>query len=422
MIACDDRRDNRYFLLQVKLIRTIRHYHFNAARVVALLACLAAANLSAGDQSIYLIASEPYLDRLESFPTLLFRVENGDLIKVRTVTTQEQDTRFVDVYPGRGYALVGSDRRRWPGSLLLLDVIDMNSVSVQKSYEIDLCDDCSFLSSHMQDGPDGPVYFFYGYNRGSSSYKGVDLKTGRLMNGFDRIDQANAHRTGTGSSFVDRLRALSGIIHDGDLLIFGEGKGPRRRELGWRLPQEFGWELGSTNISLLVNNDEVRVVDVWRASDWKGEVRGMGVHVFDKAAGEWSKLDIRSGMGSFRAYGHWLAREDIQSYRPGVLNYVRLKRHRFPPFLSAAERFEFRRYAPSGRLFFYNARTKVVIVHDTGEPDSEVLYVDEDRFAYFRVSDELRRARIGDGKLGPEEVLVKAPELWAVHWLFFGRE
>ena len=335
MIACDDRRDNRHFLLQVKPIRTIGHSHFNAARVVALLACLAAANLSAGDQSIYLIASEPYLDRLESFPTLLFRVENGDLIKVRTVTTQEQDTRFVDVYPGRGYALVGSDRRRWPGSLLLLDVIDMNSVSVQKSYEIDLCDDCSFLSSHMQDGPDGPVYFFYGYNDGSDIYKGVDLTTGRMSNDFDVDDEANAYRTGKGSSFVDRLRGLT---------------------------------------------------------------------------------------GAFRGYGHWLAREDIQSYKPGVVDLERLKRHRFAPFSSAAERFEDDQAAPSGRFRLYNARTKELIEHDTGEPDTEVLYVDEDRFAYFRVSDELRRARIGDGKLGPEEVLAKAPELWAVHWLFFGRE
>ena len=61
-------------------------------------------------------------------------------------------------------------------------------------------------------------------------------------------------------------------------------------------------------------------------------------------------------------------------------------------------------------------------MHDTGEPNSEVLYVDEEARVYYRVSDELRRARIQDGRLEKSMVLVKVPELWAVHWLFVGHE
>lgn len=389
--------------------------------VVALVACLVSANVWAKEQGVYLIASEPYLNRLEGFPTLLYRVEDGELIKVRTVTTQQQGANFVDVIPGRGYVLVGSDRGLAHGSLLL-DVIDMGSVSAQTSYEMEICQDCSIISSHMQEGADGQHYFVVGYNAGSSSYKGVNLKSGHLTSSLGPIDEANAYRTGTGSSFVDRLSESGGVLHDGDLFIFGEGEGPHRLELGLRLPGGKSRDPGSIAATLLVNNDDIRLTMVFRNGEWTGEVRGLGLYVFDKDAEEWSRLKAPRGVGSFRAFGHWLMREDIQWYEPGALDLDRLKLHHFPPFLSAAERFESRHLAPSGRLFFYNARTKATIVHDTGEPDAEALYVDEEDVAWYRVSDELRRAPIQEGKLGPEEVVAKAPELWAVHWLFFGTE
>ena len=387
----------------------------------ALLAGLTIPAVGSEEPSVYLIAGEPHINRLEGFPTVLYRVEDGELIKVRTVTTQQQDAEFVDVIPGRGYVLVGSDRGQDQGSLL--DVIDMRSVSTQKSFDIDICDGCSFRrSGHMHEGRDAPVYFFSGYGNSRSQYTGVDLTTGRMMSDFEPIDRANAYRTGTGSSYVDRLRGYSRIMHDGELFIYGRGESPRRYELGWRLPEGFDWEPGATGTTVIVNNDDMRLITVRRRGEWTGEVRGLGFHVFDKAAGEWSRLEIPRSSGSFRAFGHWLMREDIQSYEPGALDLERLKRHHFPPFLSAAERFEFGRYAPSGRLYVYNARTGKLIVHDTGEPDTEALYVDEDDVAWYRVSDELRRAPIQEGKFGPEEVVAKAPELWAVHWLFFGRE
>ena len=387
---------------------------------ILLLTCLAYPYAWAKEQDIFLIASEPHIAILESFPTLLYRVEGDVLVKVRTVTTQRQDTKFVDVFPGRGYALIGSDRGNGRGSILL-DIIDMNAVSAQKSYDIDLSDGYSLVSSHMQYGHEAQVYFLEGYKyKNGGNYTGLNLATGQRSNQFDRIDEANAYRIGTGSSFVDRASRFVGIIDSSELLIFG-GESPRRRALGWRLPERFDWELGSIFTDVLVNNDDVRLISVYRNSDWKGEVRGLGLHVFDKAAGEWFQLDAPMGMGSFRAFGHWLAREEIQPYRPGDLNLERFQWHQFAPFLSVAERFESRRYAPSGRLYFYNARTRVSIVHDTGEPDTEILFVDDDDVAWYRVSDELHRAPILEGGLGSPEVVVAAPELWAVHWLFFGK-
>ena len=46
------------------------------------------------EPGVYLIASEPHINHVESFPTVLYRVEDGGLVKVRTVTTQLQDVKF----------------------------------------------------------------------------------------------------------------------------------------------------------------------------------------------------------------------------------------------------------------------------------------------------------------------------------------
>ena len=394
-----------------------------SAAIFALAACLASAADCAEERNVYLIASEPTADFLGGFPTLLYRVEGGGLVKVRTVTTQRQDTRFVDVYPELGYALVGSGISRESGSHLL-DVIDMNSVSTQKSYEIDVCDGCSYISSRMQDRHGALAYVFRGYTEGRSylgEFKGVDLKSGRIMSGFEWIDQVNAFRNGSGSSFVDHPYAFGAIMHGNEVLEYGR-ESVRRHELDWARPEVKGWEPGSTFTRFLVNNDDIRLVRVSLHEEWRGDVPGLGSYVFDKAAGEWSRLDVPGGYGPFRAFGHWLAMEDLQDFTPGSLDLERLKAHWFSPFLSAAERFEMRGYGPSGRLSFYNVRTKDLIVHETGEPNSEVLYVDEGDVAWYRVSDELRRARILGDRLGPPEVIAKGPELWAVHWLFFGRE
>lgn len=391
------------------------------AAIFALAACLASAAVCATERNVYLIASEPTADFLGGFPTLLYRVDGGGLVKVRTITTQRQDTRFVDVYPELGYALVGSETSREGGSYLL-DVISMGSVSRQKSYEINVCDGCSYISSHIQDRRDALAYVVRGYDYTKGrSYKGVDIKSGQTMSGFEWIDEANAYRNGDGSYFVDSPYAFGAVMHGNEVLEYGR-ESVRRHKLDWRLPEVKGLEPESTVMDVVVNNDDMRLVRLY-PREWRDKIPGMGPYIFDKVAGEWSKLSMPgSGYGAYRAFGRWLAMADFQDYSPRSLDLERLRGQWFPPFPSAAERFEMKGYAPSGRLFLYNARTNALIVHDTGEPNSEVLHVDGDDAAWYRVSDELRRAPILGDRLGPPEVVAKGPELWPVHWLFFGKQ
>ena len=326
----------------------------------------------------------------------------------------------VAVYPGRGLALVlskGADSTSY-----LLDVLDMQSVTSQKSHDIDLAPRGYHTRGSLHIRADEPIVVFSTLDaKDKLEYLGLNLITGAFSSDFQWADGAEAYSAGTGSSFVDRHRPFAAVMHGNQVVSYG-GASPRRDDMSWRLPERWGWEPGATITRVLVNNDDVRMISVYPRIELSSETRGLGLHVFDKSKGEWAKLDVPTGLGSFRAFGYWIAREEIQPYRPGTIDLEPYRRHWTAPFLSTAERFEFRRYSPSGRLFFYNARTRTITVHDTGEPDSEVLHVDGADVAWYRVSDELRKAKIENGKLKDEEVVVKAPEMWAVHWLFFGKE
>ena len=423
----------------------------------------------ADDERMYVITSEPNPNRAYNrAPAVLYRVEGEELEKVRTITTALQDTLFVQPYPDQGYVFVGSEGAR-PGAFLL-DVLDLRSLGVERTLDLDGCWGCN--AANHRSGCMGCCYatsqlfnqggrLIYIVQTGTWYSEeldcacrdlGVDVVTGEAVADVSTASLGLSYEYGAPGGLVDGGDFGIPIYADGRQAIVRGKTDARAHRLGWEIPDDMRLGPGPKYPAdrafgdwarLMINNDQMRVLHMLRGGEPSpgADADKRRFHVFDKASWEWRKLELRgSGVPMhaqrghvhtldtrgfylpMRAFREWLAAEEVYRYEPEALDMERLAEHRFAPFSSAAERFEDDQAAPSGRFRLYNVRSKELIVHDTGEPDSEVLYVDEDRFAYFRVSDELRRARIGDGKLGPEEVLVKAPELWAVHWLFFGRE
>ncbi|MCY3605594.1 MAG: hypothetical protein OXH45_07550 [Gammaproteobacteria bacterium] len=386
--------------------------------IFALLASWPFAAVVAQEQSTYLIASGPYAKYPSSFPTLLYRVEEQRLKKVRTVTTQRQGTMFVEVYPDLGYALIAS-KGAFPGSYML-DVIRTNSVSTQRSYDITVCPGCAHFDGYMQIRDRSPVYVLRGLEGGEFVYLGIDLDAGHNLSGFRYGDEAEARRSGLGSRFADYQSPWNGPlieIEDSAAVIY---RAEEKLLLDWSAPGGLGSSIDRVTALPLVNNHAIRVISVGHWSS--GKYHYSGDYVLDKSSDVWRGMELPGTKSSLRAFGYWVVSEEIREFEPGALDLERLERQRFLPFLSAAESFHTRSIAPSGRLSFYNARTMELVVHETGEPNSEVLYVDGDDVAWYRVSDELRRAPILGDRLGPPELVAKAPELWAVHWLFFGKE
>ena len=383
---------------------------------MSLLALMASAGLAAGEENLYLIASEPFDAPLATFPTLFYRLDGGQLTKIRTVTTQRQDTMFARVYHDKGYAVVASDGAA-KGSFLL-NVIDLESVSAQTSYDIDTCEGCFYIESYLLSRNDSLIYVILGRDR-DRVYRGVNLRTGAMSSDFDDRDEVHAYSGSHGNGFVDHgggiiLRNIMGVGKDAVIYEWGNA-----RRLGWTLPDGLELRKDGSYAVQYMNNDHLRVTSI---GGHPRDSRSRLFYVYAKAGDAWSKLKLSGGLFSLRAYRHWLIAEEIYRGIPGSPELERLEVQHFPPFLSAADRLRARDIAPSGRFYLYNARTQALIIHDTGEPNSEVLYVDEDDAVYYRVSDELRRAQIEDGELARPSVLVKSPVLWAVHWLFLGKE
>lgn len=414
---------------------------------------------------MYVIASQPY-PNTEFLPTpaILFRVEDGRLEKVRTITTYRQDTLFVHSYPDKGYVFVGSVGAR--NGAFLLDVLDLRTLRLERTLELDGCWGCNasnhregcmgcrYATSHLLNRDGRQIYMirtgtWYSEQLDCSCRDlGVDVVSGETIEGLSTGALRLAYHYGAPGGLIDGGEFGAGVYAEGARAVAREEGDSKGHYLGWSLPPNL--KLGSgtwrSSAQLFVNNDYVRVLaPVPRGALGDGSPSKM-FFVFDKAAGEWSEL-LLPGSGVFRAAsGHyvsnldgsgiyypmrafreWLAAEEIRAYEPSPRDRRRLDEIRFGaaprgPFLLPLERFNERRSVPTGRLLLHNAQTRENVTYDTDEPDSEVLYVDGSSVVYFRVGDELRRARIEEGGLGKLEIVVKAPEVAAVHWLFFGRE
>ena len=414
----------------------------------------------AGEERMYVIASEPFPNRyMNDAPAILYRVDLGRLEKIRTITTARQDTLFVQPYPDQGYVFVGSVGAR--AGAFLLDVVDLRTVGVERTLDLDGCWGCNarnhrngcmgcrYATSQLLNREGQLIYMiqpgiWYGEQLDCSCRNlGVDVVTGEAASGLGTGALRFAYEAGSSGGLVDGGDFGADIYAEENRAIaWGRGEA-EAEDLGWELPPDLilGSDSWGDSARLIVNNDQMRVVVRVPFNRPDTLAAATMFYVFDKATAEWATLELPgSGVpkgaqthyvetldtsGTYfpmRAIREWLAAEEIYRYEPGAMDMERLAKHQFGPFSSVAERIGDYEAAPTGRFHLYNVRTKDLIVHDTREPDSEVLYVDEDDFAWFRVSDELRRARIEDGKLGRPEVVVKTPEMWAVHWLFFGRE
>lgn len=414
---------------------------------------------------MYVIASDPYPNLPgNDAPAILYRVEGERLEKVRTITTPRQDTLFVHPYPDKGYVFVGSVGAR--AGAFLLDVLDLRSLGVERTLDLDGCWGCNatnfrrecrgclYATSHLLNRGGRLIYMIRpaAYWDGAQLNcacrdLGVDIVTGEAVADLGSAALGLAYQNGSPGGLVDGGDFGMPVYAEGTEAIVRDTFEGSPRKLGWQLPPGVRLGTGSGHsgdwANLLIDNTDMRVLLVMPFNQRSPPVdaKQRTLHVFDKASWQWRTLELPgSGVpmearwgyvraldspGTYlpiRAFGEWLAAEEIYAYKPGALDMESLAEQRFGEFRSAAERFERDKVAPSGRFRLYNARTQTLIAHDTGEPDSEVLYVGEDDMAYYRVSDELHRAPIQSGRLGPAELVAKAPELWAVHWLFFGRE
>ena len=388
--------------------RTRRFSAVLAPGLLLVQASLAAACL-AGEERMYVIASDPYPNLPgNDAPAVLYRVEGERLEKVRTITTPRQGTLFVHPYLDQGYVFVGSVGAR--AGAFLLDVLDLRSVGVERTLDLDGCWGCNasnfrrecrgclYATSHLLNRGGRLIYMIRpaAYWDGAQLNcacrdLGVDVVTGEEVADLGSAALGLAYQNGSPGGMVDGGDFGMPVYGEGTEAIVLDAVEGRPRKLGWQLPP--GVRLGAGPghsgdwASLLIDNAAMRVLLVmpFNQRSPPADAKQRTLHVFDKASWQWRTLELPgSGVpmesrwgyvkaldspGTYfpiRAYGEWLAAEEIYAYEPGAMDMQSLAEQRFGEFRSAAERFERDKAAPSGRFRLYNVRTQTLIAHDTG--------------------------------------------------------
>ena len=443
------------------------------------------------DLELYVIASESIgVSAIGSgfpgyHPAVLYRVEDGNLVQVRAIATSHQGSLFTRVFHDKGYALVGSEGAR-PGSILL-DVLDMRSLAIEKTHDLDFCATCAYWGSHLLNRPEGLVLLVHAVATGGelrllrsfggvpsldkdwpwgfflqlrpspvrlrelkSSFLGVNLARQRVIENLDYGALRDAYTYGAsgglaeGEDYVYPVHEANGEA----VAYFGNAPYP----LGWRLPHPLRSNAASGDPSQdshgkedaerlppppvtvqTAHNDQLRALaDVaWGM----GPTSARAFHVFDKSSRSWARIVLRGEVFQMRAYEPWLAIKELYDMSEALWKqhseYARFDAQRAPfslranypsdLFPSTAQRLSQTGVAPAGRLHLYHVHRQRHVTHATGEMNSEVLFVDDKDHVYYRVNDELRRARVGDGGFDDMVVLAKHPVILAVHHLFFAK-
>jgi hypothetical protein len=155
-------------------------------------------------------------------------------------------------------------------------------------------------------------------------------------------------------------------------------------------------------------------------------------HILDRAQQVWAPTRIEANAPSLRLFGSWLAvvagfwRPDHQP-PPGLENEREMKTetdgpHRvpLPPVRVLYRSFVGRNIFFPGVLILQNLLDKRSIRIETGQEDSEVLWVGDEKVLY-RVNDTIYQAKIEGEKLIDTTVVVKDEDVPEIHWVFWSR-
>lgn len=204
---------------------------------------------------------------------------------------------------------------------------------------------------------------------------------------------------------------------DGFLEIIVTGDRTKRPCFPYELPEQFRHKNFSRH-TVSINNDNIFLVN-GRKETKKNNLGTRQVIIYDKKKQAWSELILLGNLSRIRGFSDWLCGyvgDDSKSLLNKPLPGSSLWKDRATG-LSPDLRYE-GMYAP-GILYFYNPSTGVYFELDTGQADSEVVLIQDNKVLY-RVYDELYETELVEGKrLGESKLLLKDDRVPDIHWAFY---
>lgn len=416
--------------------RGIRAFATDAMRkLVASTLLLCAPIVPAQPQQMYAVAGGINIPRGSfhhtNFPVVLYRVEDGTLSKVRTIATGNQGSKFVRAYHDLNLLLVGSERISW--KTLLLEVVDLSRPLSRRTHDIDpSCGECTLIGAHlvkrggrliylMREGPHHddhrwdhykielrPSNSKYSFHGDGKLSRGIDLATGSTVNDLSSGVLQDSYSFNGNNAVMDGIPKHFDFSSQSKTFVTDEDQALHQslREEIDKLPDRYNWL--SVSMIQIINTDELRVL--WGPS-WNDDTISI-YHVLDKGRGDLTKIVWEGNRLTPRAFHHYLVAEEANLHQWEGYNPDRRA-----GFMTAEGRFHATSVKQTGRFYLHNVRSGTQVIHDTGEPDTEILLVSDDDVAYYRVKDELFRADIGADRLENIELVAKSPMVSHVHWL-----
>jgi len=174
-------------------------------------------------------------------------------------------------------------------------------------------------------------------------------------------------------------------------------------------------------VFLQVNDNDMAVVS--SSHEQSPDVSGVGFridHVYVKAAQSWQTVKVPGAASWARGLGSWLAYVVAEPFHgvesPG-------KQTRLTSILAAGhsvdEMFEDADTYFPGTLFLYNTASGSSVKIETGQGDSEPLWVSGDKI-YYRVNQSLYVATIAGNSVKDAAVIASGEAVGQIHWVFAG--
>jgi len=235
-----------------------------------------------------------------------------------------------------------------------------------------------------------------------------------------------------------------GLIPNPDRAYLEQPEGSRRlmfAEWPRRFPSPFILPAGSSFAfrdlpELSAVNREIAVVTSRDTRVWDGMNGFTPVRLFDRQRETWHTIEAPGAQSAFRAFGVWVATHVRYNLKPKPQRGVPEVREDAPPlklspgadsrrqgFSTTGPSFDSRAgnlqvYQP-GLIWLYHVPTRRRIVEETGQGDTEVLWV-EDGHVLYRCDRALYEARIDGTRLRNHRKLIERDFIADVHWVFYG--
>lgn len=375
---------------------------------------------AATTRHLYALTAAPRALGDGRFPAVLWSLgsQGGSIRWAREIIPARQGVDFVLCSLDGGVALIGSPK--YQGTTIT--ALDFNAPGLPRTARFG--GDSSLVIKRHLFWRDGQIHLALclvdARVRNRAEYEYLSVRLSDLSN--SKIPRVTLYRDfandGTPGIVLDNTDAI-GLNHEAASgRILARGAAPRI-PTGISVP--IPGPIPPGDIQLAAANRQLWVFTWGLVRERIGPSATTPLAIHHRPSGRWWSLEAPGGGCGFRLFGEFVAvqvREILPAGSPAkpISDAEVVPRSTGPSFAVVRESLGVR---SPGVLLLYHVPSQRTIRRDTNEPDTEVLWVENERVLY-RCDRTLYEARIEGTRLVDQTKLLERDFIADVHWVFYG--